>query len=245
MMPADGGREASSRRGPYRPTVPIRPTGESGVFTDGVWLYTRNLVPGKTVYGEGLAREEGIEYRKWDAARSKLAAYLKRGGRTWPFRSTSSILYLGAGSGTTVSHISDLCPEGNIVAIEISPRVFRDLVSVAETRPNLVPILADASQPQSYRSHVTRVDVLYQDVAQRDQESIFLRNLDFLRPGGVGFLVLKARSVDVAARPADVYARARDTLVRQGLEVLDLRELDPFEVDHAALVVRRRNAHDA
>lgn len=220
----------------------LRSAGPAGVYTDGAWLFTRNLVPGKTVYGEGLVREGGAEYRKWDATRSKLAAYLKRGGTVWPFRPTSAVLYLGAGSGTTVSHVSDLCPEGNIVAVEISPRVFRDLVAVAETRPNVVPILADAAQPQTYRTHMTPVDVLYQDVAQRDQESIFLRNLEFLRPEGVGFLLVKARSVDVAARPGDVYARIRDELVKNGLEVLDLRELDPFERDHAVLVVRRRNA---
>ncbi len=213
------------------------------MYTDGVWLYTRNLVPGKAVYGEGLLRDEGVEYRRWDAARSKLAAYLKRGGRIWPFRDGSSILYLGAGSGTTVSHLSDVCPRGSIVAIEISPRVFRDLLSVAEARPNLIPILADATQPQSYRNHVPAVDVLYQDVAQRDQESIFLKNVEFLRPDGIGFLLVKARSIDVAARPADVYARAKDFLVKNGLEVLDMRELDPFEVDHAVFVVRRRNPH--
>ncbi len=218
----------------------IRGLGESGVFTDGVWLYTRNLVPGKAVYGEGLVRDGGVEYRKWDASRSKLAAYLKRGGRTWPFTGSSSVLYLGAGSGTTVSHLSDICPSGSLVAIEISPRVFRDLVSVAETRPNLIPILADASQPDSYRSHVSHVDVVYQDVAQRDQEDIFLRNLTFLRSGGVGFLMVKARSVDVAARPSDVYSHVRATLAASGLEILDLRDLDPFEMDHAALVVRKR-----
>ncbi len=218
----------------------VRGTEAEGVFTDGVWLYTRNLVPGKAVYGEGLVREGDVEYRKWDAARSKLAAYLKRGGRTWPFRADSSTLYLGAGNGTTVSHVSDLCPSGSIVAIEISPRSFRDLVSVAESRPNLIPILADAMQPQTYRNHVGRVDVLYQDIAQRDQEDIFLRNVEFLRPGGTGFLMVKARSADVAAAPQEIYARARGALERGGLEILDLRALDPFERDHAALVVRKR-----
>lgn len=218
----------------------IRVTEAAGVYTDGVWLYTRNLVPSRVVYGESLVREEGIEYRKWDAARSKLAAYLKRGGRTWPFRDACSVLYLGAGSGTTVSHISDVCASGSIVAIEISPRSFRDLVSVAEARPNLIPILADAAQPQSYRNHVDRVDVVYQDVAQRDQEDIFLRNLEFLRPGGTGFLMVKARSVDVAARPSEIYVHARSELAKEGLDILDLRELDPFEMDHAALVVRKR-----
>jgi fibrillarin-like pre-rRNA processing protein len=225
---------------PYRPNVTIRPTVQSGVYTDGAWLFTRNLVPGKAVYGEGLAAEEGIEYRKWDATRSKLAAYLKKGGRVWPFGASISVLYLGAGSGTTVSHVSDVCPQGAIVAIEISPRVFRDLVAVAAERPNLIPLLADAARPDSYRGHVGSVDVLYQDVAQRDQVAIFLRNTEFLRPGGTGFLMLKARSVNVAARPQDLYDEARQTIGQAGLEILDTRPLDPFQDDHAAIVARRR-----
>lgn len=218
----------------------IRPTAQSGVYTDGSWLFTRNLVPGKAVYGEGLVTEGGIEYRRWDAARSKLAAYLKRGGRAWPFRPTANVLYLGAGSGTTASHVSDVCSEGTVVAIEISPRVFRDLVAVAETRRNLVPVLGDAARPDSYRNHVSAVDVLYQDVAQRDQVDIFLRNVDLLRPGGAGILMLKARSVDVGARPGDVYGRAHRALADSGLEVVDSRPLDPFQQDHSAFVVRRR-----
>lgn len=218
----------------------LRPTDHFGVYTDGSWLYTRNLVPGKAVYGEGLTSDGGVEYRKWDAARSKLAAYLKRGGRTWPFAATSKVLYLGAGSGTTVSHVSDICAEGSIVAIEISPRVFRDLVSVAELRPNLVPILGDASRPETYRSHVGTVDILYQDVAQRDQAPIFLRNLDLLRQGGTGFLMIKARSVDVAARPDVVRAESVEALRRSGLEVLDERSLEPFQKDHFAVAVRKR-----
>ncbi|MEK6987878.1 MAG: fibrillarin-like rRNA/tRNA 2'-O-methyltransferase [Candidatus Thermoplasmatota archaeon] len=221
----------------------LRKTDHAGVFTDGSWLYTRNLVPGVSVYGEGLSREGDAEYRRWDANRSKLAAYLKRGGRIWPFEATTSLLYLGAGSGTTVSHLSDICSRGSIMAIEVSPRSFRDLVTVAERRTNLLPLLGDASQPSTYRQHVEPVDVLYQDVAQRDQEGIFLKNVDFLRPGGTGFLIVKSRSTDVAAKPADVYARIERALSDWGLQVIDVRTLDPFETDHAAVVVRKRNPH--
>jgi len=224
---------------PHWATVSLRRTEHAGVFTDGSWLHTRNLVPGVSVYGERLSREGGVEYRRWDADRSKLAAYLKKGGRVWPFDATSSVLYLGAGSGTTVSHLSDICAEGAIVAVEISPRVFRDLIAVAGRRPNVVPILGDASQPASYRAHVAPVDVLYQDVAQRDQEGIFLKNVEFLRRGGIGFLIVKARSVDVSAKPTDVYARIQRELSNRDLEVLDVRALDPFERDHAAVVARR------
>ena len=215
----------------------IRPTDHVGVFTDGSWLYTRNLVPGRAVYGEALRVEDGVEYRRWDAERSKLAAYLKKGGVRWPFLETTSVLYLGAASGTTASHLSDICPRGTIVAVEVSPRSFRDLVTVAEGRPNLLPILGDASRPDAYRSRVGNVDVVYQDVAQRDQEAIFLRNLSALRPEGVGFLMLKARSVDVAARPADLYRVARETIASKGFDVLDVRPLDPYAGDHAAIVV--------
>lgn len=218
----------------------IRRTEWEGVYTDGSWLYTRNLVPGKAVYGEGLADQDSVEYRKWDATRSKLAAYLKRGGRAWPFSERSSVLYLGAGSGTTVSHLSDICRSGHLLAVEISPRVFRDLVSIAEARPNLTPVLGDAGRPESYRSHAAAVDVVYQDVAQRDQEAIFLRNLDLLTPGGTGYLMLKSRSVDVAARPSGVYEETRRSLLGHGFEVLDLRGLEPFQKDHAAIVVRKR-----
>ncbi len=218
----------------------VRPTVHAGVFTDGAWLLTRNLVPGTAVYGESLVRDGGVEYRRWDAARSKLAAYLKRGGRVWPFVSTTAVLYLGAGSGTTASHVSDLCPQGNIVAVEISPRVFRDLVRVAETRGNLLPVLGDAARPDTYANRVSSVDVLYQDVAQRNQVEIFLENVRFLASGGIGYLMIKARSVDVAARPADVYAAAVTALRREGLEVQDERSLEPFQEDHTALVVRKR-----
>jgi len=217
--------------------VAIRSTDHVGVFTDGSWLYTRNLVPGRAVYGEALRVEDGVEYRRWDAERSKLAAYLKKGGVRWPFLETTSVLYLGAASGTTASHLSDICPRGTIVAVEVSPRSFRDLVTVAEGRPNLLPILGDASRPDAYRSRVGNVDVVYQDVAQRDQEVIFLRNLSALRSEGVGFLMLKSRSVNVAARPADVYRVARETIASKGFDVLDVRPLDPYARDHAAIVV--------
>ncbi|HLE54933.1 MAG TPA: fibrillarin-like rRNA/tRNA 2'-O-methyltransferase [Thermoplasmata archaeon] len=222
----------------------LRKTARAGVYTDGSWLYTRNLTPGVSVYGEGLVRERDAEYRRWDANRSKLAAYLKRQGPVWPFEASTSVLYLGAGSGTTVSHLSDLCSSGSIVAIEISPRSFRDLVAVAERRPNLLPLLGDASRPSTYRQHVGSVDVLYQDVAQRDQEGIFLGNLEFLRPGGTGFLIVKSRSTDVAAKPSDVYARAERELAGHGLQILDVRTLDPFETDHAAVVARKRSPPD-
>ena len=219
--------------------MPIRPTEWEGVATDGSWLLTRNRVPGTSVYGESLPREGGIEYRRWDANRSKLAAYLKCGGRVWGFRATSSVLYLGAGSGTTASHVSDICREGTITAVEISARAFRDLLRLAETRPNLVPVLGDATKPETYGGRLGAVDVLYQDVAQRDQAGIFLKNIRWIAPGGTGYLMVKARSEDMAQAPARIFEAAKLELLNAGLKILDLRVLSPYQLDHAALVVQK------
>lgn len=218
----------------------IRGTQWEGVYADGTWLYTRNLVPGVAVYGEALIHDRADEFRRWDANRSKCAAYLKRGGRHWPFRASSSVLYLGAGTGTTVSHLSDICRQGNLVAVEISPRAFRDLISLAERRVNLIPVLGDASKPETYRTHVRAIDVLYQDVAQRDQVGIFLKNAAFLPSSGLGMLIVKARSMDVAAAPSKIYVSVEAALRRGGFDIMDRRTLEPFETDHAAFVVRRR-----
>ena len=54
------------------------------------------------------------------------------------------MLYLGAASGTTVSHVSDIVgPNDLVFAVEFSHRSGRDLVNVAKTRINIVPIIAD------------------------------------------------------------------------------------------------------
>ncbi len=102
-----------------------------------------------------------------------------------------------------------------------------------------VPILGDAAKPESYRARIGSVDILYQDVAQRDQDGIFLRNLDLLRSGGTGFMMVKARSADVSASPAKVYDTTKRRLADAGVEVIDFRNLEPFQADHGAVVVRK------
>jgi len=57
-------------------------------------------------------------------------------------------LYLGAASGTTCSHVSDVIgPEGILYAVEFSARCGRDLISMAKKRNNVVPIIEDARKP--------------------------------------------------------------------------------------------------
>jgi fibrillarin-like pre-rRNA processing protein len=207
-----------------------------GVYWDGERIYTRNSVTGDVVYGERLITSDDVEYREWMPNRSKLAAYVRLGGTIFPFSNNTRVLYLGAASGTTASHVADLCPGGTVYCVEFSPRSFRDLVKVCERRKNMVPILGDATKPSEYRFAVEHVDVVYQDIAQKNQASILLKNM---REFGakVGMLALKARCEDVTREPRLIFAETTKFIAKEGFEVLDLVDLEPFEKDHAMIVV--------
>src|SRR6056297_245428 len=116
---------------------------------------TENLDRGRSVYGEKLKHSGNMELRVWDPHRSKLGAALHQNARGTFIRPTSRVLYLGASSGTTVSHISDIVVDGIVYAVEFSPRSIRELVQNCTDRSNVVPILEDANQPQRFSKFVS------------------------------------------------------------------------------------------
>ena len=120
-------------------------------------LATRNLTPGRTVYGERLIRFKSVEYRVWDAFRSKLAAAILRGVQTVPIKPGHRVLYLGAASGTTASHVSDIVGEkGHVYCVEFASRSMRDLVeNVCAYRLNMSPFLEDARFPEKYAMFIS------------------------------------------------------------------------------------------
>jgi len=78
-------------------------------YMDGTTrLCTKNLAVGYRVYGERLVRYKDVEYREWNAFRSKLAGAIMKGLKYNPIYRGSKVLYLGIASGTTASHISDI-----------------------------------------------------------------------------------------------------------------------------------------
>ena len=203
-------------------------------------LLTKSLVPGKRVYGENLRREKGVEYREWDQNRSKLAAALMKGISQIGIQEGDFVLYLGAASGTTPSHISDIVgKDGFVYALDFASRVVRDLTFLAEERKNIAPMLADASKPETYYKNISQVDIIYQDIAQREQAEIFLGNLQFLKEDGFALLCVKARSVDVAMKPKQVFKEMRDKLEKE-VNIVDYKELDPFEKDHCIFVCKKK-----
>ena len=207
-----------------------------GVFTDGKAVYTINATPGRPVYGESLVSSEDIEYRRWDPYRSKLAAMILLGSRLPWLDANTKVLYLGAASGTTASHVSDIVVNGVVHCVEVSERSFRDLVKVCESRKNMIPILADANRPEEYAHEIEGVELVYQDVAQRNQVEIFVRNMGTF-DAEHGILMLKSRSVNVNREPASVFKEVRRQLTEKQLRVTEMVDLEKFARDHAAFVV--------
>lgn len=184
------------------------------------------------VYGERMVNG----FRVWDPYRSKLAALwcLDKSTDLFP---DEVVLYLGAANGTTVSHVADYVE--CVYAVEFAPRPMQDLLMVARMRRNIVPIFADATQPQRYAPLIEGVDLVYQDVAQPNQAGIAIRHLPFLRARGRLVLMLKTRSVNVRKSPDEVFADTCAELEAAGLIVVKSLWLLPYHVDHAAIVCER------
>lgn len=197
-------------------------------------LATINLAPGVQVYGERLVKGEGVEYRLWDPYRSKLAAAMIKGMKRMPITEKSRVLYLGASTGTTASHVSDITKEGVVFCVEVSPRVARELMEKCAThRKNVVPIIKDARNPQEYYSIHGDVDVVYCDIAQPDQTEIaVLNSKHFLKGGGHLLLIVKSRSIDVTKKPSKVFREEEEKLKSSGFTIDEVMDLEPFDKDH-------------
>lgn len=213
------------------------------VYEDGASkkLYTVNLNPGKRVYDEQLVLQNNVEYREWDPYGSKLAAAILNGCNNIFLRKGDVVLYLGSSTGTTVSHVSDIVgKEGFVFAVDIAPRVMRDLIFNCEGRKNIAPILADGNRINDLAPRISSVDALYQDIAQKDQVPIFLKNLKaFLKKGGHAIIAVKARSIDVTKNPKIIFKEVKDNLEKE-LIIVDYRILEPYQKDHAMFICKNK-----
>jgi fibrillarin-like pre-rRNA processing protein len=207
------------------------------IFREKNKIYTLNLIPGKKVYGEKLIKKGGKEFREWNPRRSKLGAAILKGLRIIPLKESSKVLYLGASTGTTVSHVSDIVREGIIFAVEFAPRVARELFFLSKERKNVYPLLADASFPLSYYPFMTKVDLVFQDIAQPNQVDILVKNIYYyLKPNKFFMIAVKSRSIDVTRSPNLIYFLVRKHLEEYGLKIEQEIKLDPYEKDHIFFV---------
>lgn len=187
---------------------------------------------GGPVYGEPT---DG-EWRAWNPERSKLGAMIES-GMDIGLDGGETVLYLGAAAGTTVSHVADFA--GPTYAVEFAPGPIDELLSAAESRPRLFPLLKDARRPETYAHVVEPVDAIVQDVATRGQAAVAIENERFLRSDGRLLLSIKARSEDVTARPEDVFEETLSTL-SETYSILETEQLEPYHDDHLGVVAEPR-----
>jgi fibrillarin-like pre-rRNA processing protein len=199
---------------------------------DSSFLATKSRYP--PFYGE---KKIG-DYREWKAYRSKLAAVILN-GYTPSIKKDAVMLYLGVASGTTASHLSDILDSGIIYAVEYSATPFKKFLELAEERENIIPLLEDASKPENYSGIVEPVDFIYQDISQKNQIEIFSTNADlFLRDGGEGIIMVKARSIDSTSEPSEVFNFVLSEL-EKFFDILKHGGLEPFHKDHIFVHVRK------
>ena len=215
----------------------MKDTKMHGIYKDKNKIFTENISKGKKVYNEKIVKFKGKEFRAWNPYRSKLAASILN-GLDFSIKPDSKILYLGAATGTTVSHISDIAKNGLIYSVESSPIAVKSLIQISEIRKNIIPILEDAFHPDRYSPIVSNVDLVYQDISQRNQAEIFISNIErFLNKKGTGIIMVKARSIDVSLKPKKAYDQVCSALIKKKFKVKQEIDLSPYEKDHAAIIV--------
>lgn len=210
------------------------------VFSTDRKLATENAVPGARVYKEKLYKIGNREYREWDPYRSKLAGAIKKGLKEFPIKRGMHVLYLGASTGTTASHVSDIIGnEGTIFCVEISAQSMNALLQLSEKRKNFVPILEDARKPDNY-ADVGAVDVIYQDVSQPDQDDILIANSQkFLKKDGMVMFCVKSQSINVLEQPQEVFRKVKNKLA-PFFDIIQELKLEPYDKDHLFLVLKKK-----
>jgi len=211
-----------------------------GVYKINGRLATENLAKGTRVYDEELIGSDEKEYRSWNPYRSKLAAAILKGLRQMHIRRGANVLYLGAATGTTSSHVSDIIGnEGTVYCVEFSERNMRQLIDVASARGNMIPIFRNARDLETYAEDVGTVDVLYQDLSARDQPELLLLNGGLLKRGGYAYVAIKSQSISVSKSPRQVY-KEFFAKVSKNFELVESMDLAPFDRMHMFAVFRKK-----
>ncbi|MHA2036822.1 MAG: fibrillarin-like rRNA/tRNA 2'-O-methyltransferase [Promethearchaeota archaeon] len=218
------------------------------VFTSGspekLRLYTKNRDIGNRVYGERLLEYKENEYREWDPFRSKLAALILENPINNFLSDDLNCLYLGASSGTTISHLSDIVTNGIIYSIEFAERSIRQLIQNTSRRDNVIPIFADARYPDEYaKSIFSTIDLIYQDVSQPNQAEIALNNSNYyLNEKGLLILAVKSQSIDSIQKSEHIYAQERKILESGGYEIIESINIHRYAANHIVLLVKKRHS---
>lgn len=171
---------------------------------------------------------------------SKLTASIKKKVKT-PIKKGDTVLYLGASHGTTPEIVAKIVgDEGFVFCLDIAPDVVKKLVEVCEKHENMTALLFDANKSEEYKDKATKIDVIYQDITQKNQVEIFLKNIaTFLKEQGFAIIALKTKSIDSVKGKEEVLRQVKKQL-EEKLEIISITDLEPYHKDHYFIICRKK-----
>lgn len=177
--------------------------------------------------------------RKLRTKVSKLSALLDLGVKLH-LNKGDKVLYLGASHGITASLIAEIVGEkGFVFCVEISKDSMKGLLEVCEKHLNMAPLLYDAAMPELYKDKVCSVDVIYQDIAQRNQSEILQQNADlFLKENGYVVFIVKTQSIDAVKEPFKVMEDVKKEL--SWLSKVQVIDLGKTHAKHYAVIGKKK-----
>lgn len=170
---------------------------------------------------------------------SKIQAAQQKGTQT-PIKKGDIVLYLGASHGTTPEIVANIVGrEGFVFCLDISPDAAKKLVEVCEKHENMCPLLFDANKPEEYKEKITEVGIIYQDITQKNQVEIFLKNIArFLKSNGFAILALKTKSIDSVKSKEEVLETIKKEL-EEKLKIISITDLEPYHKDHYFTICKK------
>lgn len=174
---------------------------------------------------------------EWNPYTSKWKAALDKGLNA-KLRGDENILYLGASSGTTISHLCKIT-SGIIFGVEKAPLMMIPLIRLCQKTNNIAPLFCDARDAEYIREHIynTPIDILFQDIPSIDQVNIIKKASNLVGSNCRIFLSLKTQSI--SQKDWKKTAQKAKKELEKSFEILDCISLEPFHQKHFFFVMKK------
>ena len=138
------------------------------------------------------------------------------------------VLYLGAASGTTPSHVSDIVGEnGHVYCVEFAQRSLRELVTnVITYRPKMTISCGCTHAPKILCSSPAKLTIFTVMLQRQSKLKFSTANADvMLKAGGWVMLAVKSQSIDVSKAPSEIYRQEACILENRGFRIEQVVDL--------------------
>ena len=181
---------------------------------------------------------ERTKNHEWNAYKSKWKSALDKGLNV-DLKGEENILYLGASTGSTISHIKDKT-KGFIFAVEKSPKMMIELMKLSMKSENIVPIFLDARNIEEIKKRLFKenIDVLFQDIPSPDQVNMLINASELVDSDCRIFLSLKI--ISVAHWTHETVLKKTEENLKKHFKIIESVSLEPFHKKHYFYVLKKK-----